>query len=152
MDTRTIPVPLFLASLATATTLSACERDVSGFLEVEPTAEASAVVNAPETVYRMNVSAPPHSTLTTTYRPRYYTPRYFRFRSERARRRFLAEALDPLPMGWTRSLQPLNGESELPLVDVRVSADGELQSMLINPRALPHMRWHPRGADRGPRG
>ena len=141
--------------LAALLALAACEDHSPGFVMEPEVAESEAATNehSPEMFYRMIVSAPPHSTVITTFRPAYYTPRFYRFRSELAKRRFLSEALGPVPDGWRRTLEPMNEGSLLPLVDVWVSSDGRgLHSMLVNPLALPNVRWQPRNADRDPGG
>ena len=140
------------AAIAALLTIGGCTEDgPANITEAEPeTPEAFDPEHSPETFYKpvMALPGPMHGVGTPTYR----LPRYYRFESESAKRRFMAEVIGPPSPGWIIGFKAVDHKHPgVAFLDVRLDG-GEVQTELVNSTNNSRIDWRPRNAWREPGG
>ncbi len=151
MKNRTNSIALALTA-ATLTLTAACTEDgPANITEAEPeTTEAFDPEHSPETFYKPVMALPELGQYGAT--PAYRLPRYYRFESESAKRRFMAEVIGPPSPGWIIGFKAVDHKhSGVAFLDVRLDGS-KVRTELVNPTNNPRIDWRPRNARREPGG
>lgn len=142
---------LTVAALAVLFTLplAGCAEDAPGSMtEADP--ETFDTEHSPETFYKPVMALPELGQYgaTTAYR----MPRFYRFESESAKRRFMAEVIGPPSPGWIIGFKAVDRKHPgVAFLDVRLDG-GKVRTELVNPTSNSRIDWRPRGAWREPGG